>query len=45
MDPEENKAFTQLQSARARPSERKIYAETGHSLEFYTGGKNINFFL
>ena len=45
MDPEENKAFTQLHSARERPYERKLYAETGHSLEFYTRGRNINFSL
>ena len=37
-DPEENKAFTQLHSARERPCERKLYAEAGHSLEFYTRG-------
>ena len=45
MNPAETQAFTQLQSARARPSERKIYAENGHSLEFYTGGKKYKLLL
>ena len=44
-DPEENKAFIQLKSARERPCEGKLYAETGHMLEFYTRGWNINFSL